>query len=164
MAIAERIRYFRIRHGMTLKYLGMALGFPERSSDIRIAQYENGSREPKEQLTEDMAKVFGISPKALTVPDIDTDIGLMHTLFTLEDTRGISVCEIDGENYIKFRKPSDASSVGMFDMIDAWRREAQKLERGEITRDEYDDWRYTFPRTEAERDRARISLLRKKGE
>ena len=52
----------------------------------------------------------------------------------------------------------------MFDMIDAWRREAQKLERGEITRDEYDDWRYTFPRTDAERDRARISLLRKKGE
>ena len=96
MAIAERIRFFRTKCGMTLKYFGMALGFPEKSSDIRIVQYENGSRESKADLTASMAKVLGVSPRALKVPDIDTDLGLMHTLFTLEDTRGFKIGKLDG--------------------------------------------------------------------
>ena len=41
MAIAERIRFFRMKCGMTLKYFGMALGFPEKSSDIRIVINNN---------------------------------------------------------------------------------------------------------------------------
>ena len=44
MAIGERIHFFRTMRGMTQKYLGMALGFPEKSADVRLAQYENGSR------------------------------------------------------------------------------------------------------------------------
>lgn len=47
MAISERIHFFRTMRGMTQKYLGMALGFPEKSADVRLAQYENGSRTPK---------------------------------------------------------------------------------------------------------------------
>ena len=31
MAIGERIHFFRLLRGMTQKYLGMALGFPEKS-------------------------------------------------------------------------------------------------------------------------------------
>ncbi len=31
MAIGERIHFFRIMRGMTQKYLGMLVGFPERS-------------------------------------------------------------------------------------------------------------------------------------
>ena len=46
MAIGERIHFFRTMRGMTQKYLGMALGFPEKSADVRLAQYENGSRTP----------------------------------------------------------------------------------------------------------------------
>ena len=44
-----------------------------------------------------MAQIFEVSPNALNVPDIDTDIGLMHTLFTLEDTRGLKIGKLDGE-------------------------------------------------------------------
>ena len=40
MAIGERIHFFRIMRGMTQKYLGMLVGFPERSADVRLAQYE----------------------------------------------------------------------------------------------------------------------------
>lgn len=32
MAIGERIHFFRTMRGMTQKYLGMALGFPEKSA------------------------------------------------------------------------------------------------------------------------------------
>ena len=37
MAIGERIHFFRIMRGMTQKYLGMLVGFPERSADVRLA-------------------------------------------------------------------------------------------------------------------------------
>lgn len=37
-----RIRHFRILRGMTQKVLGVAVGFPESSADVRIAQYESG--------------------------------------------------------------------------------------------------------------------------
>ena len=40
MAIGERIHFFRILRGMTQKYLGTIVGFPERSADVRLAQYE----------------------------------------------------------------------------------------------------------------------------
>ena len=85
MAIGERIRFFRNLKGMTQKYLGMQIGFSEKTADIRMAQYESGTRTPKAEATNDLAKVLDVSPQALTVPDIDSYNGLMHTLFALED-------------------------------------------------------------------------------
>ena len=42
MAIGERIRFIRNLRGMTQKYLGTLVGFPEKTADIRMAQYEAG--------------------------------------------------------------------------------------------------------------------------
>ena len=58
MAIGERIHFFRLLRGMTQKYLGTAVGFPERSADVRLAQYETGSRKPKADLTAALAQVL----------------------------------------------------------------------------------------------------------
>ena len=69
MAIGERIRFFRNLRGMTQKYLGQVVGFPEKTADIRMAQYESGSRTPKAELTESLASALGVSPLALSVPD-----------------------------------------------------------------------------------------------
>ena len=104
MAIGERIHFFRLLRGMTQKYLGTAVGFPERSADVRLAQYETGSRKPKADLTAALAQVLEVSPQALDVPDIDSYIGLMHTLFTLEDIYGLTVSEADGEVCLKVNK------------------------------------------------------------
>ena len=72
MAIGERIRFLRNLRGMTQKYLGTAIGFPEKTADIRMAQYESGTRTPKADVTNELAKVLEVSPLALTVPDIDS--------------------------------------------------------------------------------------------
>ena len=37
MAIGERIRFFRNKKGVTQKYLGQVVGFPERSADVSSA-------------------------------------------------------------------------------------------------------------------------------
>ena len=96
MAIGERIHFFRTLRGMTQKHLGRLLGFPEKSADVRLAQYEVGARKPKADLTAALAKALDVSPQALDVPDIDSDAGLMHTLFALDDTWGLEVCMCNG--------------------------------------------------------------------
>ena len=113
MAIGERIRFFRNLCGMTQKYLGQVVGFPEKTADIRMAQYESGSRTPKADLTNKLAEVFDISPQALSVPDIDSYIGLMHTLFTLEDRYGLTIVKTENgvSMYADPRKGKDLSLI-----------------------------------------------------
>ena len=143
MAIGERIHFFRVLRGMTQKYLGMAVGFPEKSADVRLAQYETGTRTPKADLTAALAQVLDVAPQALAVPDIDSQIGLMHTLFTLEDVYGFSVSEADGELCLKIDKDKGAD---VLPMLAAWRAQAAKLEAGESSQEDYDRWRYYFPK------------------
>ena len=146
MAIGERIRFFRNLRGMTQKYLGQMVGFPEKTADIRMAQYESGSKSPKAELTENLAGVLGVSPLALSVPDIDSYLGLMHTLFTLEDRYGLTV--ETGETGVLLRvdprKGKDAAEL--FEMLTAWAEQAEKYRNGKINREDYDKWRYNYPK------------------
>ena len=146
MSIGERIRFFRNLRGMTQKYLGTVVGFPEKTADIRMAQYESGSRTPKADLTESLAGVLGVSPLALSVPDIDSYLGLMHTLFTLEDRYGLTIEK--GENGVSMRvdprKGKDATEL--FEMVNAWAEQAEKYHKGDMSREDYDKWRYNYPK------------------
>lgn len=160
MAIGERIKFIRNLRGMTQKQLGGAVGFDEKSADVRIAQYETGNRTPKENFVNALSGVLNISPQALDVPNIESYIGVMHTLFTLEDLYGIKIDRIDGELCITLDKTKGSGYLSMFDMFNAWQKEFAKLERGEITKEEYDNWRYNYPKIEAERTRDRLDALR----
>ena len=153
MAIGERIHYFRLLRGFTQKYLGQMLGFSDSQADVRIAQYEKGARSPKEKYLNALAQILKVSPHALDIPDIDTDIGLMHTLFALEDTRGIKIGEINGELCLRLDKSTGMNYVDLYDRFFQWHQQEQKLQSGEITKDEYDHWRYTYPQMEVERTR-----------
>ena len=132
MAIGERIHFFRSMRGMTQKY-------------VRLAQYETGTRTPKADLINSLANALDVSPLALSVPDIDSYLGLMHTLFTLEDRYGLKIDEADGEVCLKVdvRKNNDAARL--HEMLCAWNRAAAKLKAGETTQEEYDRWRYRYP-------------------
>ena len=146
MAIGERIHFFRILRGMTQKYLGTIIGFPERSADVRLAQYETGTRKPKAELTAALAQALDVSPHALDVPDIDSYVGLMHTLFTLEDLYGLTVSETDGEVCLKVNKDKGKDAAELSKMLCAWKVQADKLSSEEISREEYDNWRYHYPK------------------
>jgi transcriptional regulator with XRE-family HTH domain len=145
MAIGERIRFLRNLHGMTQKHLGMTVGFDEKTADVRMAQYESGTRTPKEKLIADLANTLEVSPNALDVPNIDSYVGLMHTLFALEDLYGLKFNSIDGELCLTLDKFKDTTYLSMFDKFSAWQREAEKLKNGEITKEKYDAWRYNYP-------------------
>lgn len=148
MAIGERIRFIRNLRGMTQKYLGTLVGFSERTADIRMAQYEAGTRTPKEDLTNALAGALDVSPLALRVPDIDTYLGVMHTLFAMEDLYGLTVENRDGEIVflIDSRKGKDAAQIS--ELISAWGSIAERYRAGEISKEAYDKWRYNYPRVD----------------
>ena len=146
MAIGERIRFFRNLRGMTQKYLGTVVGFPEKTADIRMAQYESGTRTPKADLTNKLAEVFGISPDALNVPDIDSYQGIMHTLFVMEDLYGLRIDKSDGDLCIRLDKGMGTNYITMYEMLSAWQIQAEKLNNSEISKTEYDSWRYNYPK------------------
>ena len=156
MAIGERIHFFRIMRGMTQKYLGMLVGFPERSADVRLAQYETGSRKPKADLTAALAQALDVAPQALDIPDIDSYVGLMHTLFVLEDIYGLTITEADGEVCLKVNKDKSKDAAELLKMLCAWQEQATKLSAEEISREDYDQWRYNYPKFDTTQHWAKV--------
>ena len=160
MAIGERIRFLRNLRGMTQKYLGTAVGFPEKTADIRLAQYEAGTRTPKADLIEKLAEVLDVCPMALDVPDIDSYNGLMHTLFALEDIYGLKIDKLDGEVCIRLDKNKGTTFATLFEDLSAWQKEAEEYRNGEISKEEYDAWRYSYPEHQVKRTREQLAELR----
>ena len=146
MAIGERIGFIHNLRGMTQKYLGTLVGFPEKTADVRLAQYEAGTRTPKEEMTKVFAAALDVSPMALNVPDIDSYLGLIHTLFALKDRYGLTIEDRDGEVLLRVdpRKGRDAAQLS--EMVCAWAPMAEKYRAGEISKEDYDKWRYNYPK------------------
>ena len=67
-AIGERIHYFRMLRGFTQKYLGKMLGFSDSQADVRIVQYEKGTRSPKEKYLSALAQILEVSPPCIRCP------------------------------------------------------------------------------------------------
>ena len=156
MAIGSRIRFFRNRKGMTQKQLGETLGFLGKTSDVRLAQYESEARIPKHDLIKEMAGVLGVSTRAINVPEIDSYLGLIHTLFAIEDMYGMKIDEIDGEICLHLDPSVIMSGSTLHDMMTSWCQQAEKLKAGEITKEEYDTWRYTYPDMETSHHFAKV--------
>lgn len=68
ITFGEKLRYLRRKNNLTQKQLGMAVGFPENTADVRIAQYETNARTPREELLNKIAQVLGVQKEILTVP------------------------------------------------------------------------------------------------
>ena len=145
VSIGERIRYFRTLKGVTQKYLGVQIGLSSISAEVRIAQYENGVRTPKPDRIKEIAKVLNVSYLALEVPDLDTELGLIHTLFVLEDLYGLSPCELNGEFCLRLDKHKATEYIRILRILNDWKEQFAKVESGVLTVENYNHWRYWYP-------------------
>lgn len=150
----ERIRYFRNLCGMTMRHLGMRVGFPERSADIRISQYESGVRVPKSDMLEKLAGVLGVDPLALNMPDLAGTRGIMHFLFLLEDLGYISIENRNGQPAI-VPEAKTANGIDLSDRLNDWMLAAERYRNGDMNQEEYNEWRlhiqqFRFERQEIE--------------
>ncbi len=144
MAIGERIKFIRKFRKKTQKELGLSLGFNPSTAESRIGQYEIGVARPRQELINRIAEILAVSPQALALPDIDNDTALLHTLFAIEDIYGLSVNMVDDEFCLTLDRENPAY-FAMYDILRAWNRVSRKYRNGEITKEEYDNWRYNYP-------------------
>ena len=142
MAIGERIRFFRNMKGITQKYLGMVVGFPERSADVRMAQYETGSRTPRAALLKKMADILQVDVKCIAVPTGFNKMDIIYRLFLLEDhfpEMGLERNSQTGEIVINLHNKE------LNGFLPAWDAMRKKREQGLITEEEYLNWKYGVP-------------------
>ena len=145
MLLGQRIRFFRILRGMTQKQLGKLMGYTDDTADIRISQYESGSRKPTGDTIDLFAKALHISPYAMCIHGFHCLEEIMHTLFALEDMYGLSVENIDGKICVSIPKPSCDESFVVSMFLEVWSDIAQEYSEGRISKEDYDELRYQFP-------------------
>ncbi|GAB6956015.1 helix-turn-helix domain-containing protein [Mediterraneibacter glycyrrhizinilyticus] len=61
ITFGRKLNHLRQKNHLTQKELGIALGFPEDSTDIRITQYEATARKPLDEILVKLNKILGVS-------------------------------------------------------------------------------------------------------
>jgi len=168
MHIAERIKRVREFRTVTQKDLGIALGFPENSAAVRIAQYENGSRVPKKETAQAISEKLQCN--YINFYD-NADMGnvnrIMMNFFWLEELLCDSMYVFQLQKYndkedkrIAYGMYNDYQYDGVFppvaialnynlinDFMREWAFRFQELREKGITRDEYFEWKLNWPFT-----------------
>lgn len=147
MAYGKRIKYFRKRNRLSATALGRFLGFKEDNAEVRISQYETEMRKPRKKLKEKIAEALGVVPRAIFVPDIDSHEGLMHTFFAIEDMYGLTILTNYGRPCL-CQIAAEKLDEDLCKCLGEWCDVKMDLLHGRISKTQYDDWRYNYPRIE----------------
>ena len=132
--LGKSIREIRIRRGLTQREVSEAIG---GISESALRSYELGERRPKQNTLERIAETLDVAPACFDTYGIERYDELVHALFLLEDRFGIEPCA-DGS--IRFTDEAIQSCVC------TWRDWKEFLEKGKITREEYENRKDSFLR------------------
>ena len=146
MEVGKKIKRFRTAFGLSQKELAQKSGLSEPA----IRNYELGNRTPSEKQLEKIAGALGVSIYAISNPNLENYDAVLHALFYLEDEYSFIPKEIDGQVYLAVENKNAATRT-VSKMLSSWNSEFEKLKSGEINKEEYDMWRYSYPRIKAER-------------
>ena len=122
MTVGQRMKKARLFRGMTQKQLGIMAGLGA-NGDIRIAQYESGVRTPKEQMLIKIADVLCVQPAVFSSRVCASKNDFIQALFWIEELKG-------GDE--------------IYDCIKVWEKMKSKYEAGEISKEEYFQWKLTY--------------------
>lgn len=142
MAIGNKIKRIRNLRGLTQKEFGRLIGFDEKTADVRVAQYESGTRTPKTDLLRKMAEILDVNICYLSEPSLYSAEEIMFALFELDDNYPIKILDKPNEKHsVCF------DSVIMDGFLAEWQIRKQELADGIITPEEYLEWKMNFPKT-----------------
>lgn len=141
-SVGERIRYYRKRAQMTQKQLAEACGITEPA----IRNYELGNRMPGYDTLEDIAAALQINYYALADPNLAALAGVMHSFFRLEYAHGLKPVKFDGKTALII-DPAFYGNENTYlqQMLDTWLTARMKLDNGEWSIEQYEDWEIRYP-------------------
>ena len=150
MRIGEKIKKFRVAQGLSQKQLAIMSGMSEPA----VRNYELGNRTPSFKQLEKLAFALKLSPYALADPCLENRHGVIQALFSMEDDFGLRPIEVDGQIMLCIgRQNKNPVPTSPEDDFRDWCRVVIELAEGKITQEEYDEWRYSFPRVKVEREK-----------
>ena len=168
MTIGDKIKKIRTFRKMTQAELGAALGWGEKGAN-RLAQYETNYRVPKQELVTEMAKILNVNPWTLYDATTMDATEFMELLFWIDEFNPSAINLFQMETYPgeKCNSSEDTSvryhdndswpahpPVGLWinyglvnDFMKEWVLRKEELKSGEITRNEYFEWKINWPQT-----------------
>ena len=157
--IGKKIKRLRIFRKKTQEELGALVGLNYR----RIGDYETGTRTPKKDMVKKLSDALKVNEFAIGNIDLESNIGIMHLLFYLEDNCGLKVCKrINPQtNKPEYNLHFDEHSSSITTYLKDWYEEYEKdlgnnTQYTEAQKHKYDEWRYTFPEPLIKRTRKMI--------
>lgn len=136
MSIGEKIRKERTYQKLSQKQLAEKVGISEPA----IRNYELGNRTPNEKHLASIAGALGVSPFVISEPDLDTNYGIIHALFYLENTIHIQPEMIEGQPYLKI-----PANTYTYEAVNNWYKALSAFQNGEMSEEEYKEWKDTYP-------------------
>lgn len=131
LAMGRSIRTLRSKRDLTQKELAELSGVSESS----LRSYELGARYPKAECIVAIAEALDVPPETLDTCNITTELELLHALFRAEDQFGIVT---DCYGFV------GGGSEKMQEAMSEWFWMSFKLQDGEITEEQYQDWKDTY--------------------
>lgn len=87
-SFGQRLKLIRRSRGLTQKELGILMGYPEKSADVRIAQYEKNARIPKETVILQLAEILKVSPAVFSKTICSSTDDFLQSLYWLYLLKG----------------------------------------------------------------------------
>lgn len=131
MTVGEKIKRIRKFRGLTQKELGVAIGLDEKTADVRIAQYETAYRVPKKDSLIKMAAVLKADLSNFYMESPGSAKDIIQMFFRLDEDNSAAL-----------------QSVSQF--MREWLYQKKALEAGEITQEEYFEWKINWSPQEGE--------------
>lgn len=157
ITLGRKIKAYRELRGMTQKELGMKCGFSPETADVRISQYENDQKIPKDAVLESIADALKIDKEAFYSLDISNVSRVCHILFDLGLSYGFHPVKKDGAYYLSLNE-NDAKgwndkNIDFYLFMKQWsevaedctHRETDTKEEKEIKSQRYTAWGGEFP-------------------
>ncbi len=146
MAIGDKIRNIRVKRDMTQKELGLAIGFNEHTADVRMAQYESGTRSPKEAVIVKIAEVLKVNPDYLMAPAMKKTEEIIHALIYLDE---LNQLKMEAEEYTvpedEKKRRIKMSLFYLDPYLEEWYDIKKAFEEDIISQEEYYEWKINWP-------------------
>lgn len=130
--LGSRIKELRKRRGMTQRELAIEAGLSESA----LRSYELGDRNPKPIHITMISRALKVRPEVFADTTIRTNMEVIHLIFNLEER--YKMHPIESERAIT----SDDRDIAK--AFRDWGDMRAKMQRGEITKEEYEDWKDTY--------------------
>ena len=166
MTLGEKIKYIRTFRKMTQQELGEAIGLDAKGAANRIAQYETNYRVPKKDMLDNMAKAMNVNYINFYSPSPGSAEDIMQTLFWMDEENPSVINFIEMQpSSKKYNTGNDikctyddnddmpgTAPVGLWfdygtvtDFLKDWMMKKQEFKNGDITKDEYLEWKLKWP-------------------